>query len=599
MKNSISSLLKLICIFILSTKLVLAASLPIDIEWLTNTTSAEWSSPDAQKGGELRFSISSFPPTLRTVGPNSNNYFRSFLIDNQMPLVERHPNTGEIIPMLASHWAYDKNGKTVYYKIKKNALWSNGQPVTADDFLFALQFNRSKYINAPWNNTYYNKEIEQVIKFDTHTIAIVGARIKPQDDLHYHYALQPRSKYFHQLNSQWTHDFNWKVEPNTGPYQISNIRKGILINFKRKPGWWAQNDRFLRNRFNVNNVSIKVVRNPNIAYKYFENGELDLFNLSLPKLWYEKTNSPLFQKGFIHKLSFYNKLKQGASGLFLNLDNEILNNIDVRKAIAHSLNFDKIIHHILRNEYQRLPRFHTGYEEYSNNQVSPLKFNLEQATKYLNSAGWNNKDSSGILIQGDKRLSLIVAYGNKLHKSQILSLASDAKKVGIELKPQFLEPTAFYNHVIEKKHDIAWLGWSTNFRPVYWQHFHSDNAHKPNTNNITNLADPDIDHLIDLYRDTTEKEEAIRLAHILESKIAAKTLFIPSTMIPFTRVGFWRWLKLPNTIATKSSSNIFNPFHPTQGGLFWVDGKSKINTLSAKRSGEGFEANTTINRDFE
>ncbi|MGK0476623.1 MAG: microcin C transport system substrate-binding protein [Oleispira sp.] len=598
MKKSVYTL-KFIFICAISIKMAVAATLPSDIEWITNSSSSEWSSTDAKKGGLLRLNIASFPPTLRTVGPDSNNSFRSFLTNNQMPLVEMHPNSGEVIPMLASHWAYDHDGKTVYYKIKKNARWSNGYPVTADDFLFALEFNRSKDIVAPWYNKHFSEEIVDIVKFDTHTIAIIGARIKPKKDLHYFYTIRPRAKHFHQLNGNWVNHFNWKVEPNTGPYQITNIRKGKLIAFNRKNEWWAKDDPFLRNRFNVDKVLIKVVRDPNTAFKYFERGELDVFNLTMPKLWHEKANGPMFQKGFIHKLSFYNQIAQGASGLFLNLENNILQDVNVRKAIAHSLNFEKIIKQLLRNDYQRLPRFHTGYGEYSNEEVSPLGFNLKQASTYLDSAGWDEKDSLGIRTKGNNRLSLTVSYGNKLHEPQIIVLTEEAKKAGIELKPQYLESTSFYKNVIEKKHDIAWLGWSTGFRPAYWQHFHSDNAHKPQTNNITNLASPRIDSLIDQYRSSTVEKDRIILAHTLEKEIADQIIFVPSTMVPFTRVGFWRWLKLPESIATKSSASVFDPFHPTQGGLFWIDAKSKIDSLTAKRSGEGFAVSTTINTDYK
>jgi len=599
MMKKIISTLKFIPILILSVKLAVAATLPNDLVWQTNTTSLEWGSADAQKGGLLRLNISSFPPTLRTVGPDSNNSFRSFLLDNQMSLVDMHPNSGEVIPMLASHWAYDKDGKTVYYKIKKNARWSDGLPVTADDFLFALEFNRSKDIVAPWYNKHFSEEITDVVKFDSHTLAIVGARIKPKKDLHYYYSLQPRAKHFHKLNQQWVSAFNWKIEPNTGPYKITKIRKGKSIKFKRKFDWWAQDEQFIRNRFNVDNVLIKVVRDPNTAFKYFERGELDVFNLTLPKLWHEKANGPMFQKGFIHKLSFYNQVEQGASGLFLNLDNQLLQDINVRKAIAHGLNFDKIIQQLLRNDYQRLPRFHTGYGKYSNDKVNPLGFDLKQAGAYLDAAGWNNKDQRGIRVKDKNRLSFTISYGNKLHEPQIIVLAEEAKKAGIELKPQYLESTSFYKNVIEKKHDIAWLGWSTGFRPAYWQHFHSDNAHKPQTNNVTNLSDAIIDRLINQYRESSKEQERILLAQELESKIAAQVVFIPSTMVPFTRSGFWRWLKLPENIATKSSQSLFNPFHPTQGGLFWIDAKSKIDSLSAKRSGKGFKTSTIINSDFK
>ena len=143
------------------------------------------------------------------------------------------------------------------------------------------------------------------------------------------------------------------------------------------------------------------------------------------------------------------------------------------------------------------------------------------------------------------------------------------------------------------------MGWSTGFRPAYWQHFHSDNAHKAQTNNITNLADKNIDKLIDLNRQSTEEKERIRLAHLLEQQIAEQAIFIPSTMVPFTRAGYWRWLKLPRTNATKSSQSLFNPFNPTFGGLFWIDAKMKLESLSAKRSGKGFKATTVINMDYK
>lgn len=577
----------------------IVASLPENLIWLTNDTAPEWSSDTAEKGGMIRLSIPSFPPTLRTVGPDSNNSFRSFLLDNQMPLVDMHPNTGEIIPLLASHWAYDADGKTVYYKIKDAARWSDGKPVTADDFIFALEFNRSKDIIAPWYNKHYTEEIIDIIKYDPQTIAIVGARPKPQKDLHYYYSIQPRAKHFHQLSSDWVSRYNWKIEPNTGPYKIDSIRKGKSISFVRKESWWAKNDRYLRHRFNVDQALIKVVRDPNTAFKYFERGELDVFNLTHPKLWHEKSVSPMFEKGFIHKVTFYNRTAQSPAGLFLNVSNPTLQDINVRKAIAHGLNFDKVISQLLRNDYQRLPTFHTGYGDYSNQSVKPLAYDLNKVADLLEKAGWVDKDQDGIRMKGDERLSFSLSYGNKLHEPQVIVLSEEAKKAGIELKPMYLESTSFYKNVIEKKHDIAWLGWSTGFRPVYWEHFHSENANKAQTNNITNLTNTKIDALIIRYRESINEKERIQLARELEQAIANEVVFIPSTMVPFTRSGFWRWLKLPESIATKASISLFDPFNITTGGLFWIDDKTKIDSLSAKRSDEGFAPVTIINNVYK
>ncbi len=50
--------------------------------------------------------------------------------------------------------------------------------------------------------------------------------------------------------------------------------------------------------------------------------------------------------------------------------------------------------------------------------------------------------------------------------------------------------------------------------------------------------------------------------------------------IPIKRYAYWHWLKLPQAIGTKVSANIFDPFDPVTGGLFWIDRKLKADTLS-------------------
>lgn len=598
MKSSCVHLIILtLCSFTLSFNSI--AKLPAETKWLTNNTSPEWSSPEAQQGGVIRYSISSFPPTLRTVGPNSNNNFRSYLLDNQLPLVEVHPNNGEIIPILASHWAYDADGKTVHYKINPLAKWSDGKPVTADDFIYALEFYRSKYIIAPWYNKHFQEEVVDIVKHDSHTLSIIGATPKPKIDLHILYSIIPRPKHFHTLNDNWVTAYNWKIEPNTGAYRISNVKKGKSITFKRKLNWWGENLRYLRNRFNTDKVILKVVRDPNTAFKYFERGELDTFNLTLPKLWNNKAKGPMFEKGFIHKATLYNQTAKSASGLFINLKNSTLEDIEIRKAIAHALNFKQVIDAVLQGDYQRLPTFHTGYGQYSNKTITPLDFDLNKSIQLLQESGWIEKDSKGIRSKGNKRLSFKISYGNKLNEPQIVLLSEDAKKAGIELLPYYLESTVFYKHIIEKKHDIAWLGSSAGLRPAYWQHFHSDNANKAQTNNITNLSNTLIDRQIEKYRAAMTEEIRIALAQDIEQRISEEIVFIPSTMKPFARAAYWRWLMLPEVIGTKSSDTLFDPFNVRFGGLFWIDSKTKFTSLAEKKSGDGFKPITIINTLYQ
>ncbi|MBJ6881665.1 ABC transporter substrate-binding protein, partial [Vibrio cholerae] len=78
------------------------------------------------------------------------------------------------------------------------AKWSDGEPVTADDFVFMLKFYRSPDIVAPWYNEYYTTVIDDVIKIDEHTFAAVSKVEKNQEDLLYTLgSLVPRPEHFY------------------------------------------------------------------------------------------------------------------------------------------------------------------------------------------------------------------------------------------------------------------------------------------------------------------------------------------------------------------------------------------------------------------
>ncbi|THB63385.1 MAG: ABC transporter substrate-binding protein, partial [Gammaproteobacteria bacterium] len=147
-----------------------------------------------------------------------------------------------------------------------------------------------------------------------------------------------------------------------------------------------------------------------------------------------------------------------------------------------------------------------------------------------------------------------------------------------------------FKKILEKKHQIAWMGWSTGFRPAFWQHYHSDNAHKPQTNNITSTDNKDLDKMIMVYRSEVDTQNRIELSKQIQQVVFEEASYIPTYSVPYTREGKWRWVKLPEHIGTKSSDGLFAPFSTSIGGLFWIDEAEKKNTLKAKKKGKKFES---------
>ena len=570
--------------------------LPDGLVWETNLDDPIFASPEAKRGGTYRSYMTSFPLTLRLVGPDSNGGFAGVTRANQMSPVALHPETRRPIPELATEWAFGEDGRSIYYRINPAARWSDGEPVTAEDFVFTVQFMRSKSIMAPWYNNYYTDRIRDVKAYDDYTFGVQGADAKPGVEMHANYAIGPTPRHFHVLNENWTKDFNWKVAPNTGPYQISTVEKGKYIELERKQDWWGDDLRYYKHRFNPDKIRYRVIRDVNSAWQHFLKAELDTFGLVLPNFWHDKAASAdEVRAGYIDRYWFYNDLPTPSGGFFLNTSNPLLADRDTRYGMGHSMNFDRVIRTVLRGDYERLPTFQLGFGEYDNHDITPRQYDIDKAGELFRKAGFTKRDAEGILIREDgTRLSFRVTYGATHHTERLGVLKEEARKAGVELVLSLIDSAAAFKQMQEKKHDIAWMTWGTGgLSPRYWEHFHSDNANRPQTNNITNHANPEMDTLIMAYRGSSDLDERVQLARTLEAMVHESGVFIPSFHVPYTREGAWRWMRLPEHLGTRRSGALFNPLGPsagyTSGGLFWIDAEEKARILEAKDAGETFE----------
>ena len=579
-------------------------SLPADLEWMTNDSDPEFASPSAIQGGTFRSYILTFPLTLRLVGPDSNGSFAGVLRYNAMGPVAHHPITRRAMPALATHWAYGDDARSIYYRLNPKARWSDGEPVTADDFVFAVQFMRSEQIVAPWYNNYYSDRIRDVRAYDEYTYAVQGADAKPRSEMHYNYAFPPKPRHFHVMSSDWVEQYNWKPDPTTGPYHVGEVSKGKYIDLKRTENWWANDLKYYRYRFNPTRIRVKVIRDMNTAYQHFLKGELDTFGLVLPDFWHEQATGEEFDNGYIRKYWLYNQLPQPSSGFFLNTQKPPLDEAAVRYGIAHSMNFEKVINTILRGDYERLPTFQAGFGEYDNTSIEPRRFDLDKAAAYFAEAGFVDRDETGILVRDSRRLSFTVSYGAPHHTPRLVILKEEAKKAGLELELQLLDGSAAFKKQQEKNHEISWGSWSSQgLSPRFWEHFHSDNAKRTQTNNVTAWADPVMDQLIERYRASSDTSERIELAHVLEQMVHDSGVMIPSFQVPYTREAAWRWIQIPQSVGTPTTGAIFNSQANSagifsSGGLFWIDPELKEETLEARRAGEQFKPMTIIQDDF-
>jgi microcin C transport system substrate-binding protein len=583
------------------------ADLPEGLVWKDGSDLPEMGSPEAKKGGTEYRALQDFPRTLRTIGPDSNGGFRGLLLDDTTPtLGTRHREYFDFVPGLAESWAVSDDGKTYYIRLDPRATYSDGVPITADDYLFAFWFFRSPYVTAPWYNNYYSTMFTNITRYDDHTISISIPAAKPDGEARV-LGLQPRPQhFFKEVGDDFVDRYQWRFAPTTGPYVIreEDIKKGRSITLTRNPDWWANDKKHWRYRFNADKVHFTVIRDTEKIFEAFRRGDLDQSGLNLAEYWYEKLpdDAPEVAAGYIHKTVFYNQRPRPTFGLWINTARPLLDDRDVRLGINYASNWQLVIDNFFRGDYGRMRTEHDGFGEFSHPTLTAREFDIDKALEHFAAAGFSQRGPDGVLVNAaGQRLSFTLSSGYQSMKDVLTILREEALKAGLEFRIEVLDGTAAWKKVQEKQHDIHFsaFGVFLEMYPRYWEHYHSANAYdqafledgsvnperqvKTQTNNLETFAIREMDEMIERYRTSGDKQEMIDLAHRMTELHHDYASFVPGFYQGFFRVGHWRWLRYPEGFSYKHAASAGELY------IHWIDQDIKRETREARKSGQTFE----------
>jgi microcin C transport system substrate-binding protein len=585
---------------------------PDHLVWEDGSDLTDLGSPEARKGGTLNLFVQDFPRTLRLLGPDANGSFRPWLLDDvAMQFAQRHPNDTSIddngnfryFPGIAEAWAVDRDARKVYVRINPNARFSDGVPITSDDIVFSFYFWQQPWIQAPWYNNFYSRNYEHITRYDTHTFSVTLPEAKP-NMVSRILELEPMPMHFFaEFGEDFVQRYQWRNVPTSGPYRIADadLRKGRSITLRRIPDWWAEDNKFWRNRFNVDAIHFTVIRDSAKAFESFRKGELDMFGITLPEFFYEKlpAGDELVRHGYVHRAVFYNDMPRPTYGLWINTSRPLLDNRDIRVGINYAANWGKVIDEYFRGDYERMRTTADGYGEFTHPTLTARPFDIEAALAHFAAAGFARRGSDGVLVNdAGQRLSFTVTNGYETLQDTLTILREEALQAGLELRLELLDGTAAWKKVQEKQHDIQFTAFavSPEMYPRYWETYHSVNAYdtpwlpdgsvnpnrrlKPQTNNLMSIALPKLDRRIEAYRASEDVEEMKRLAFEMEELIYDDGSFVPGFVIPFFRTAYWAWMRWPDDFNVRVASAA------AQHQLFWIDEADREQVIRARRTGE-------------
>ncbi len=582
------------------------ADLPQDLDWGANPDEPEIGSPEAKKGGTFHSFIPSgaYPPTIRQVGGQSNNSFRSYHLDDiEMTLVTLHPETGAIIPCLADRWAVAEDGQSVYFHIDPEARWSDGRKVTSGDWLMTFYVYLSDYLTVAFYKNYYGEQYWGIATYGDDYLCIRLATPKAMAP-YFGGGIYPfQEEFYREFGPDFETRYNWRPRPTTGAYAIreEDIVKGRSISLTRVADWWARDRKYYQYRFNPDRIEYLQIRDEAKIFQLFLRGEIDVYLMGDAKRWYEQSEVPEVFNGYIEKATYYNEYPTISRGLYPNLHHPILSNLDVRIGLQHATNWQRVIDLDLRGDAERLHLINGGYGEFSHPTLRTRPFSLKLAREAFARAGFTERGPDGILRNSQgQRLSFTVSYpNNPILVPLALRLKEEAQRAGVEFKLEGLDATASFQKLTRKEHEIALTGWQSSPPiPDYYQGFHSKEAYEPGTrkprpmtNNISVFADPEVDKLLEENRAARSVESLCETSYRLEEILHEQAVWVPGFYRPFYRVGYWRWIRWPEGFNVRLGNE------PEMNHVHWIDQDIKRETLEAMREGRTFpERNLTFDQ---
>lgn len=573
------------------------------LKWDDSSDLPPFADPQAKKGGTVTEWIQDYPNTFRTCGPDSNGSFRSFLLDYVLlSFLDYHPNfPGRYYPQLAEAWAADPKTKTVYFRLDPDARWSDGVPITADDVVFTFYLFRSKTVDDPWWNDFMLKNFSRLTIYDAHHFAITDVDLRP--DYIYRAGNMPTypKHFFHDFGPGWEQRYNWRVMPTSGAYTIrpQDVKQQVSVTLSHVPHWWAENKKFMKGRFNPARVRELVVHDPDKAFEEFVHGDIDIFNLNI-QTWYNKLpdDSPSVANGFTVKATAYHQIPPPDFGLWINESKPILGNRDIRVGIQYSIDMDLVCREYFHGEAVQQQTANDGYGWNINPAVHPRPFDPAQARAAFARAGFTTAGPDGILVNAQgQRLSFTITNNYARYNDLLTILKQQAVKAGLELNIDTPDSTTAFETCEQKRHEIALVAFNrpVEMFPRYWEYASGENAYdvpylpdgspnpnrkpKPDTNNLTCVAIPELDRIITAYDRATTMDEVKSLASRAEMLLWQDAGWVPGFKIPFYHTGYRPWIKWPADFAPMQALDY------EQFWTFWVDQDEQQADLQAHRDG--------------
>ncbi len=467
----------------------------------------------------------------------------------------------------------------VEFRLRPEARFSNGNPVTVDDVVWSFEILGTK--GHPRYRTLWNK-IESITVTGDRSVRIQFNVVDREIPLIA--GLRPILP-----KSEWSgREFDassLEIPVGSGPYQLTEFEPGRFVKFARNPDYWGRDLAFNRGRHNFDEILYEYYGDGGIVFEAFKAGEFSTFREFNAEKWKTQYNFPAVVAGQIVKSEIPNQRPSGIAGFVFNTRRDKFKDWRVRDALIHAFNFEFINRTLVGGDQPRMTSYFSnsvlgmesgpahgkvrallephrdqlypgaidGYVLPVSNGSEQNRANLRKAANILAEIGWT-VDDEGLLrneVGQPFVIDLVLVQGS----SETLTIATiygqALERLGIKLNITVIDSAQYRERVHAFDFDMAWYSRGLSLSPgneqyLYWG---KEGINSPGSRNWMGMDNPPAEAMIEKMLAARTKEDFIAAVKALDRVLTSGRYVIPSWFSPVSRIAHVKELKFPDIIS--------------------------------------------------
>src|SRR5690625_1819940 len=267
-------------------------------------------------------------------------------LNNLMEGLTRLDENHQPQPAMAERWDISDDGTEYTYYLREDANWSNGDPVTADDFVHAWTRLLDPNADPPSGAAFLGYFIAGAEEFNNGEGSAEDVMIEAVEEKVFKVTLNAPTGFFLDLVSNPAFfpvnhtvaqaDPTWHTEAETfvsnGPFMLTEWNHEQNFVFQKNPEYWDADS------VKLDEVHWAMVNDSNTSYQMYQSGDVD--SASIP--------ADLADELLEGDDVFYEE-QAGAHFYRFNVTEEPFQNVNIRKAFAMAINQEEIAEYIVKN----------------------------------------------------------------------------------------------------------------------------------------------------------------------------------------------------------------------------------------------------------